>query len=88
MTSHKPHKRAKPAKPPPIVPDLPPTVPETRAEIDEARMILGHRTKGELRPALARRLADLIGAVPRDTATAANWKSGLLAVRDDEIHDD
>jgi len=84
----KPQPKPKPKRQPDVEPDLPPRVPTTRAELDQAAMLLGEAVKAQLRSSRREKLAALVGEYPRDQATAARWKSGLKAVREDEIFDD
>ena len=55
---------------------LPPRLPETLAELDQARALLGERARTALRRPAEARLAQLVGLVP-DAALAAAWKRTL-----------
>lgn len=74
-----------PKRKPDVEPELPPLVPTTRADLDQAAMLLGEAVKAELRSSRRDKLAALVGEYPRDAATAARWKAALKAVRNDEI---
>jgi hypothetical protein len=74
-------------------PELPPVEPSTRADLDEAVMLLGNLVAAErsgagLRDAVRQRLKVLVGKCPTSAATAARWKTALKRVRDDEVFDD
>ena len=64
---------------------IPPTVPDDPQQLDQAIMLLGERTKGNLRQKNQDRLAQLLGKAPKDPEQAAVWKSVLKQVRKDEI---
>jgi hypothetical protein len=64
---------------------LPPKVPDTLPEVDEAMMLLGNYVQsvqagGKFRESLRARLQALIGAVP-SLPDAKAWKSGLKELR-------
>jgi hypothetical protein len=63
--------------------DLPPELPETLAELDEARLLLGQRGRGdELGPKPRAKLVSLIGAYP-SPALALRWKRSLRDYREE-----
>lgn len=64
---------------------LPPRVPETLAEVDEALMLLGNfiqcsQSGGKFRETVRLKLRELVGGVP-ELATAKAWKTGLKELR-------
>lgn len=64
---------------------LPPCVPESLPELDEALRLLGNHIQslqagGRFRESLRARLLELIGGVP-ELARARRWKSGLKELR-------
>lgn len=63
---------------------VPPKVPVLAAELQRAIMLLGERTKHELKAMKRQEIIDLLGRYP-DAQTAATWKSALKKVRQDEI---
>ena len=64
---------------------IPPEVPTELGPLDRAIMLLGSRTKGELRAKHQQELARLLGRYP-DTETAAVWKKALKELRKDEFY--
>ena len=69
----------RPAGPPPIV-------PTTRVTLDRAIVLLGARTRGDLRAGKVAELVGLLGRYP-DPVLAREWKTLLKSLRDDEIFD-
>jgi hypothetical protein len=59
---------------------LPPRVPTELAELDALIMLLGNRTKGELRTKARHHLTELCGVYPT-AATAQLWKNELKQIR-------
>lgn len=64
---------------------LPPRIPDTLRELDDAREYLGHVSKGaRLSESPRRRLVCLVGTYP-DPQTAAAWKRALGALREEML---
>lgn len=66
--------------------DLPPRLPETVKEVEQAVMLCGSRAKGDLRAPARRLLEQLIGKYPT-VAEANRWKRTLKAYREELIAD-
>lgn len=65
--------------------DLPPRLPATLPELDQARALLGERARDRaLRAPVAERLERLVGLVP-DAAVAAAWKRSLGVYRQEML---
>ena len=63
--------------------DIPPEVPTTQAELDQAIMLLGNLAQsGILKPSLRTLLRKLVGVYPTQTQ-AAVWKQALKGLRQD-----
>ena len=63
--------------------DIPPEVPTTQAELDQAIMLLGNLAQsGTLKPSLRTKLKQLVGVFPTQ-AQAAAWKQALKGLRPD-----
>jgi hypothetical protein len=63
---------------------LPPKLPLDHARLDRAIVLLGCRSRGELRLSKRDELVALVGLYP-EPSLALRWKTALKSVRDDEI---
>lgn len=64
--------------------DLPPKLPETLAELDVARALLGERARTPLRRPSELRLVALVGIAP-DAEQARVWKRTLGILREELV---
>lgn len=63
---------------------LPPIIPDNLEQLDRVIMLLGSRTKNELKPKVERELRTLIRAYP-SAEQAAEWKRELRRIRKERL---